>query len=31
VAALSARWDWYLAEDPEGKVVCCEIEALRGD
>jgi anti-sigma regulatory factor (Ser/Thr protein kinase) len=31
VAALSARWDWYLTADPEGKVVWCEIEALRGD
>ena len=29
--ALSARWDWYLTEDPEGKVVWCEIEALWGD
>jgi anti-sigma regulatory factor (Ser/Thr protein kinase) len=29
VAALSARWDWYLTKDPAGKVVWCEIEALR--
>jgi anti-sigma regulatory factor (Ser/Thr protein kinase) len=28
VAALSARWDWYLTEEPRGKVVWCEIEAL---
>jgi hypothetical protein len=27
VAALSARWDWYLTEDPEGKVVWCELQA----
>jgi anti-sigma regulatory factor (Ser/Thr protein kinase) len=31
VAALSARWDWYLTEDPEGKVVWYEIEASWGD
>jgi hypothetical protein len=28
VAALSARWDWYLTGEPMGKVVWCEIEAL---
>jgi hypothetical protein len=28
VAALSARWDWYLTKEPRGKVVWCEIEAL---
>ena len=28
VAALSARWNWYLTEDPEGKVVWCELRAL---
>jgi anti-sigma regulatory factor (Ser/Thr protein kinase) len=27
VAALSARWDWYLTREPAGKVVWCEIEA----
>ena len=27
VAALSARWDWYLTEDPAGKVVWCELQA----
>ena len=27
VAALSARWDWYLTQEPEGKVVWCEFEA----
>ena len=31
VAALSARWDWYVTEDPEGKVVWCEIEVLWAD
>jgi anti-sigma regulatory factor (Ser/Thr protein kinase) len=28
VTALSARWDWYLTNEPTGKVVWCEIEAL---
>jgi anti-sigma regulatory factor (Ser/Thr protein kinase) len=28
VAALGARWDWYLTMDPRGKVVWCETEAL---
>jgi anti-sigma regulatory factor (Ser/Thr protein kinase) len=28
VAALSARWDWYLTKGPNGKVVWCEIERL---
>jgi anti-sigma regulatory factor (Ser/Thr protein kinase) len=28
VAALSARWDWYLTREPAGKVVWCELEAL---
>ncbi len=28
VAALSTRWDWYLTQEPTGKVVWCEIEAL---
>jgi anti-sigma regulatory factor (Ser/Thr protein kinase) len=28
VAALSARWDWYLTQEPAGKVVWCEIKAL---
>ena len=28
VAALSTRWDWYLTQEPAGKVVWCEIEAL---
>ena len=28
VAALSARWDWYLTQEPAGKVVWCEVEAL---
>ncbi|MGO8889571.1 MAG: VOC family protein [Streptosporangiaceae bacterium] len=27
VAALSARWDWYLAQEPRGKVVRCELKA----
>jgi anti-sigma regulatory factor (Ser/Thr protein kinase) len=27
VAALSARWDWYLTQDPTGKVVWCELKA----
>jgi anti-sigma regulatory factor (Ser/Thr protein kinase) len=25
VAALSTRWDWYLTEEPIGKVVWCEL------
>jgi anti-sigma regulatory factor (Ser/Thr protein kinase) len=25
VAALSARWNWYLTQDPAGKVVWCEV------
>jgi anti-sigma regulatory factor (Ser/Thr protein kinase) len=25
VAALSARWDWYLTSEPRGKVVWCQI------
>jgi len=28
VPTLSARWNWYLTEEPRGKVVWCEIEAL---
>src|SRR5579862_7139723 len=28
VAALSARWDWYLTREPIGKVVWCEMKAL---
>jgi hypothetical protein len=28
VAALSARWDWYLTREPMGKVVWYEIQAL---
>ena len=31
VAALSTRWDWYLTQEPEGKVVWCEFEAERRD
>ena len=27
VAALSACWDWYLTQEPAGKVVWCELEA----
>ena len=27
VAALSRRWDWYLTQDPTGKVVWCEVDA----
>ena len=27
VAALSASWDWYLTQQPTGKVVWCELEA----
>jgi anti-sigma regulatory factor (Ser/Thr protein kinase) len=26
VSALSTRWNWYLTQHPEGKVVWCEIE-----
>jgi hypothetical protein len=25
VAALSTRWNWYLTEQPPGKVVWCEL------
>jgi anti-sigma regulatory factor (Ser/Thr protein kinase) len=28
VAALSARWDWYLTHEPAGKVVWCEMRGL---
>ena len=27
VAALSTRWDWYLTQEPTGKVVWCELDA----
>ena len=27
VAALSTCWDWYLTQEPRGKVVWCELEA----
>jgi len=27
LATLSARWDWYLTQDPTGKVVWCELSA----
>ena len=27
VVALSTRWDWYLTQEPSGKVVWCELEA----
>jgi anti-sigma regulatory factor (Ser/Thr protein kinase) len=27
VTALSARWDWYLTQEPAGKVVWCELDA----
>jgi anti-sigma regulatory factor (Ser/Thr protein kinase) len=27
VAALSTRWNWYLTQEPTGKVVRCEIKA----
>jgi anti-sigma regulatory factor (Ser/Thr protein kinase) len=27
VAALSARWDWYLTQQPFGKVTWCELDA----
>ena len=27
VAALSSCWDWYLTQEPTGKVVWCELEA----
>jgi len=27
VAMLSTRWDWYLTQEPSGKVVWCELEA----
>ncbi len=29
VAALSTCWDWYLTQEPTGKVVWCELEAER--
>jgi anti-sigma regulatory factor (Ser/Thr protein kinase) len=29
VAALSARWDWYLTQEPAGKVIWCELAAER--
>ena len=29
VAALSACWDWYLTQEPTGKVVWCELESER--
>lgn len=29
VAELSARWNWYLTQEPTGKVVWCELEADR--
>ena len=28
VATLGARWDWYLTQEPAGKVVWCEIQGL---
>jgi anti-sigma regulatory factor (Ser/Thr protein kinase) len=31
VAALSASWDWYLTQEPTGKVVWCELEAKPPD
>jgi anti-sigma regulatory factor (Ser/Thr protein kinase) len=27
VAALSTRWNWYLTQEPPGKVVWCELSA----
>ena len=27
VGALSTRWNWYLTQEPTGKVVWCELEA----
>ncbi len=27
VATLSTRWNWYLTQDPPGKVVWCELTA----
>ena len=27
IAALSTRWNWYLTEEPPGKVVWCELSA----
>ena len=29
VAALSRRWNWYLTQNPTGKVVWCELQADR--
>jgi anti-sigma regulatory factor (Ser/Thr protein kinase) len=29
VSALSARWSWFLTQQPEGKVVWCEVEDER--
>ena len=26
VAALSTRWDWYLTQEPSGKVIWCELD-----
>jgi hypothetical protein len=28
LAALGARWDWYLTNEPGGKVVWCQLGAL---
>ena len=30
VAALSTRWDWYLTQEPAGKVVWCVLQAGPG-
>ncbi|MGH3256063.1 MAG: ATP-binding protein, partial [Streptosporangiaceae bacterium] len=27
VTALSTRWDWYLTQEPPGKVIWCELAA----
>lgn len=29
VATLSGRWNWYLTQEPMGKVVWCELDAQR--
>jgi len=30
LAALSTRWDWYLTEEPPGKVIWCELSTKPG-
>ena len=28
VAMLSSRWNWYPTQDPPGKIIWCELEAV---